>query len=75
MDGLAKVVHKIKNEFGVEYVYCWHALLGYWGGIHPDEDNALQVRSVMKYPRHTPGVLTVEPSQAWDPLTVGGVGV
>ena len=75
VDGLAKVVHKIKNEFGVEYVYCWHALLGYWGGIHPDEDNVSKYGSVMKYPRHTPGVLTVEPSQAWDPLTVGGVGV
>ena len=44
MDGLAKVVHKIKNEFGVEYVYCWHALLGYWGGIHPDAGQRLQVR-------------------------------
>ena len=25
--------------------------------------------------QHTPGVLTVEPSQAWDPITLGGVGV
>jgi hypothetical protein len=30
---------------------------------------------VMKYPEHSPGVLTVEPSQAWDPVTVGGVGL
>jgi raffinose synthase len=75
VDGLAKVVRKIKTEFGVEYVYCWHALLGYWGGIHPDEENVAKYGSVMKYPKHTPGVLTVEPSQAWDPLTVGGVGV
>ena len=75
VDGLAKVVRKIKTEFGVEYVYCWHALLGYWGGIHPDEENVAKYGAVMKFPRHTPGVLTVEPSQAWDPLTVGGVGV
>ena len=75
VDGLAKVVRNIKTNFGVEYVYCWHALLGYWGGIHPDEENVAKYGSVMKFPRHTPGVLTVEPSQAWDPLTVGGVGV
>ena len=75
VDGLAKVVRKIKTDLGVEYVYCWHALLGYWGGIHPDEENVAKYGSVIKYPRHTPGCLTVEPSQAWDPLTVGGVGV
>ena len=75
VDGLEKVVTKIKTDFGVQYVYCWHALLGYWGGIHPDEENVAKYGAVLKYPRHTPGLLSIEPSQAWDPLTIGGVGV
>jgi len=33
-DGLGRVVRRIKS-LGVEHVYCWHALFGYWGGLHP----------------------------------------
>ena len=33
-DGFGRVVARIKG-LGVESVYCWHALFGYWGGLHP----------------------------------------
>ena len=45
----------------MDYVYCWHALLGYWGGVHPDEEN-VRVWRELKYPRHNPSLLAVEPS-------------
>ena len=73
-DGLGRVVSRIK-ELGVHHVYCWHAFFGYWGGLHPAEPAVSKYEPAMKHPSHTPGVLTVEPSQAWDPITVGGVGV
>ena len=73
-DGLGRVVARIK-ALGVEHVYCWHALFGYWGGLHPDEPGVARFEPKMTRPKHTPGVLTVEPSQAWDPITLGGVGV
>ena len=73
-DGFADVVARIKS-LGVEHVYCWHALFGYWGGLHPDADEMKRFKPVMTTPRHTPGLLAVEPSQAWDPITLGGVGV
>jgi raffinose synthase len=59
---------------GVESVYCWHALFGYWGGLHPFERGVSKFRPKVVLPRHTPGLLSVEPSQAWDPISVGGVG-
>ncbi len=31
-DALGKVVPALKEEFGLKYVYCWHALAGFWGG-------------------------------------------
>ena len=73
-DGFGRVVARIKG-LGVESVYCWHALFGYWGGLHPDAKGMKKYRPVMTTPRHTPGLLAVEPSQAWDPITRGGVGV
>jgi raffinose synthase len=72
-DGLGRVVARIK-QLGVHHVYCWHALFGYWGGLHPNEPGVAKYGPKMQHPEHTPGVLTVEPSQAWDPITVGGVG-
>ena len=75
IDGLGNVVRAIKKKYDIDYVYCWHALLGYWGGVHPDEENVREFGAKLKYPRHNPSLLAVEPSQAWDPLTVCGVGV
>ena len=74
-DGLATVVGRIK-ALGVDRVYCWHALFGYWGGLHPKMPGVRKFGPpVLKTPTHTPGVYAVEPSQAWDPITLGGVGV
>ena len=72
-DGFGRVISRIK-ALGVQSVYCWHALFGYWGGLHPFERGVKRFRPKVVLPRHTPGLLAVEPSQAWDPISVGGVG-
>ncbi|KAF1871134.1 hypothetical protein Lal_00020868 [Lupinus albus] len=28
----------IKQKYGLKYVYMWHALIGYWGGLNPLSD-------------------------------------
>ncbi|XVF75136.1 hypothetical protein PTKIN_Ptkin13bG0163500 [Pterospermum kingtungense] len=38
---LKEFVSDIKRTFGLKYVYVWHALLGYWGGLVP---NALETK-------------------------------
>lgn len=35
-DGLAGTIRRLRTEYGVRYVGVWHALNGYWTGVHPD---------------------------------------
>ena len=66
---LAECIRGLKERHGVQLVYCWHALLGYWGGVQPGSFGA-----AVREPRHTPGVLEVEPTMEWM-LTINGSGV
>jgi hypothetical protein len=33
---LKKFVKNLKNKKGIDYVFVWHALSGYWGGVSTD---------------------------------------
>ncbi|CAA0832491.1 Probable galactinol--sucrose galactosyltransferase 1 [Striga hermonthica] len=33
--GLHQFISNIKDEFSLKYVYMWHAIVGYWGGVQP----------------------------------------
>ncbi|KAL8492059.1 hypothetical protein ACS0TY_023616 [Phlomoides rotata] len=33
--GIRHIVSEIKDQHYVKYVYVWHALAGYWGGVRP----------------------------------------
>eukprot|EP00798_Chlamydomonas_sp_ICE-L_P015606 gene15606-21711_t len=33
VEDLKSVVEHVKKSYGVEYVYCWHGLPAYWGGL------------------------------------------
>lgn len=74
--GLAAVVAHAKDVYGVRQVYVWHTLHGYWGGVAPSARElaqrfGVQLQDVVP----SPGMLEVEPSLAWDPITLGGVGL
>jgi len=76
LGGLASVVAHAREAHGVQQVYLWHALCGYWGGVAADAPglvDAFKVRHAPVVPQ--PGVLEVEPSWAWDPIAAGGVGL
>jgi raffinose synthase len=34
-DGLAGVIHEMKQRCGIRWVGVWHTIAGYWGGIDP----------------------------------------
>jgi raffinose synthase len=75
-NGLTSVVTHAKEVHGVQFVYAWHALCGYWGGVSPTSRELVRaygVEHVDVVPQ--PGVLEVEPSWAWDPIAAGGVGL
>jgi hypothetical protein len=38
---LKTFISSLKNEYGIDYVYFWHALAGYWGGVSEDPEDEL----------------------------------
>lgn len=30
---LAAVIAELRERYGLRYVYAWHAMFGFWGGI------------------------------------------
>ncbi|KAK9152341.1 hypothetical protein Syun_010650 [Stephania yunnanensis] len=54
---LKDFVSWIRMEFGLKYVYVWHALMGYWGGVQPDAPETKKYKSNIRYPVQSPGVL------------------
>ncbi|KAF7848921.1 hypothetical protein BT93_L1437 [Corymbia citriodora subsp. variegata] len=72
--GMGAFVRDLKEEFGsVDYVYVWHALCGYWGGLRPGAPG-LPESSVVK-PRLSPGLETTMEDLAVDKIVDNGVGL
>ncbi|XP_030544785.1 probable galactinol--sucrose galactosyltransferase 5 [Rhodamnia argentea] len=72
--GMGAFVRDLKEEFGsVDYVYVWHALCGYWGGLRPGAPG-LPESSVVK-PKLSPGLETRMEDLAVDKIVNNGVGL
>uniref|UniRef100_A0A0E0H281 galactinol--sucrose galactosyltransferase n=1 Tax=Oryza nivara TaxID=4536 RepID=A0A0E0H281_ORYNI len=52
-------VKKIKEHYGVKYVYIWHALHGYWGGVLTTPDAMKKYNPQLVYPVQSPDVQNV----------------
>eukprot|EP00471_Norrisiella_sphaerica_P006578 CAMPEP_0184490666 /NCGR_PEP_ID=MMETSP0113_2-20130426/18508_1 /TAXON_ID=91329 /ORGANISM="Norrisiella sphaerica, Strain BC52" /LENGTH=939 /DNA_ID=CAMNT_0026874659 /DNA_START=713 /DNA_END=3529 /DNA_ORIENTATION=- len=78
-DPLHDFVSELKEKNSLEYVYCWHALLGYWLGVDPSSSEMSEFEASILFPYsrggYRPNILSVEPSLAWSPPTFVGVGM
>ncbi|KAF6153868.1 hypothetical protein GIB67_001101 [Kingdonia uniflora] len=72
---LKDFVSDIKRTFGLRYVYVWHALMGYWGGVHPDKPETKKYNSSLRYPVQSPGVLSNMRDISLDCMEKYGVGI
>lgn len=78
---LSTLVRELKSDYGLKYTYCWHALTGYWLGVDPNSPGMARYKPVIQYPcinphfDYTPGVLSAEPTMAWNPSSFVGVGM
>ncbi|KAL6652516.1 hypothetical protein ACP70R_011441 [Stipagrostis hirtigluma subsp. patula] len=72
---LGDLVKKIKEEHGVKYVYVWHALLGYWGGVLATSDPMKKYNPKLVYPVQSPGNVANLRDIAMDSLEKFGVGI
>ncbi|KAK7330066.1 hypothetical protein VNO77_24251 [Canavalia gladiata] len=73
--GIKSIVDIAKQKHGLKYVYVWHAITGYWGGVRPGVKEMEEYGSVMKYPNVSTGVVENEPTWKTDALAVQGLGL
>ncbi|KAL3851086.1 hypothetical protein ACJIZ3_012968 [Penstemon smallii] len=73
--GIQHIVCDIKDEHSVKYVYVWHALTGYWGGVGPGATGMEHYESKMAYPISSPGVQSNEPCDALNSIAKNGLGL
>ncbi|KAI4385175.1 hypothetical protein MLD38_003230 [Melastoma candidum] len=75
VSGLKQVVDDAKQRHGVKFVYVWHALAGYWGGVKPAVAGMEHYETALAYPVQSPGVLGNQPDIVMDSLSVHGLGL
>ncbi|KAL7138491.1 hypothetical protein ABFS83_10G167800 [Erythranthe nasuta] len=73
--GLKHVVRDAKQQHNVKYVYVWHALAGYWGGVQPAGPGMEHYDTALAYPVQSPGVMGNQPDIVMDSLAVHGLGL
>lgn len=72
--GMGAFIRDLKEEFkSVDYVYVWHALCGYWGGLRPDVPGMPE--SVVVKPNLSPGLELTMEDLAVDKIVATGVGL
>jgi len=72
---LSTVVSSIKNDYGVDYVYAWHAMGGFWGGLGVEDPKMAKYKSQLLMPVPTPSILEIDPAIAWVQPVVAGVSL
>ncbi|CAN6235384.1 unnamed protein product [Urochloa humidicola] len=72
---LGELVKTIKEKHGVKFVYMWHALLGYWGGVLATSDAMKKYNPKLAYPVQSPGNVANLRDIAMDSLEKFGVGI
>ncbi|XP_059643705.1 probable galactinol--sucrose galactosyltransferase 2 [Cornus florida] len=65
----------IKEKYGLRYVYVWHALVGYWGGLLPSSPAMNKYNPKIEYPIQSPGNVGNLRDVAMDSLEKYGVGL
>ncbi|WOG83160.1 hypothetical protein DCAR_0102334 [Daucus carota subsp. sativus] len=73
--GLKDFVAEIKKSYGLKYVYVWHALLGYWGGLNPAVPGTEKYNPKLTIPVQSPGNLANKRDGSMDSMESYGVGV
>ncbi|KAI3464163.1 hypothetical protein Pfo_020826 [Paulownia fortunei] len=72
---LKELIHYIKENYGLKYVYMWHALAGYWGGVIASSEALKKYNPKLAYPVQSPGNIGNIRDIALDSLEKYGVGV
>ncbi|KAL7153544.1 hypothetical protein ABFS83_04G176800 [Erythranthe nasuta] len=72
---LKELIHHIKENYGLKYVYMWHALVGYWGGLLTSSEPLKKYNPKLVYPVQSPGNIGNIRDIAMDIVEKYGVGI
>ncbi|OMO94433.1 Raffinose synthase [Corchorus capsularis] len=72
---LHEFINKIKVTYGLKYVYVWHALTGYWGGVLPSSETMKKYNPKIVYAIQSPGNIGNLRDIIPDSLEKYGVGI
>ncbi|KAL5737246.1 hypothetical protein ACOSP7_030007 [Xanthoceras sorbifolium] len=73
--GLRHIVSDIKEKHDLKYIYVWHAITGYWGGVRPGVTQMEHYESEMAYPVSSPGVQSNENCECLNSIAKNGLGL
>lgn len=73
--GLRHIVTEAKESHNLKYIYVWHAITGYWGGVKPDGFGLEHYNSKLSFPVEPHGILHHEPDDALECIKVNGLGL
>ncbi|KAK8672531.1 hypothetical protein V6N13_110897 [Hibiscus sabdariffa] len=72
--GMGAFVKDLKEEFNtVDFVYVWHALCGYWGGLRPNVPGLPETKVIQ--PELSPGLKKTMEDLAVDKIVNTGIGL
>ncbi|KAM3286724.1 putative galactinol-sucrose galactosyltransferase 5 [Capsicum chacoense] len=72
--GMGAFIKDLKEEFNtVDFVYVWHALCGYWGGLRPGVSDLPESKVIR--PKLTPGLEKTMEDLAVDKIVNNGIGL
>lgn len=74
-NNLHDFIDSIKQNLSVKYVYMWHALAGYWGGVLPSSNAMKKYNPKLVYPIQSAGSTGNLRDIAMDSLEKYGVGM
>ncbi|KAK1295360.1 putative galactinol--sucrose galactosyltransferase 2 [Acorus calamus] len=72
---LGKFIKTIKERHGLKFVYMWHALAGYWGGVLPTSEVMKKYNPKLVHPVQSPGNIGNLQDIVMDILEKYGVGI
>lgn len=64
-----------RTNLWYRYVYVWHALIGYWGGVLPSSEKMRKYNPKLEYPTQSPGNVGNLRDVAMDYIEKYGVGL
>lgn len=65
----------MKERHPLKYVYVWHAITGYWGGVKPGITEMERYEPKLVHPISSPGVQSNDYCEVLQSITMNGVGL